>query len=85
MAGASGAGRGFKLVRTDAQHIGREMNSTPQIEPFTDSSEWNGFNWVNVDNEMTKLTENNLIYRAGVEALLRKLAILKTVIQEGGR
>lgn len=85
LAGASGAGRGFKLVRTDAQHIGREMNSASQIEPFADPGEWNGFNWVNVDKEMTKLTENNLMYRAGVEALLRKLAILKTVIQEGGR
>ncbi len=85
LAGASGAGQGFKLVRTDAQHIGPEMNSASQIEPFADPGEWNGYNWVNIDNEMTKLTENNLMYRAGVEALLRKLAILKTVIQEGGR
>ncbi len=85
LAGASGAGRGFKLVRTDAQHIGREMNSTSQIEPFADPSEFNGFNWVNIDNEMTKLTENNLMFRAGVELLIRKIRRIKEVIREGGR
>lgn len=85
LAEASGAGRGFKLVRTDAQHIGREMNSARQIESFADSSEFNGFNWVNIDNEMTKLTENNLMFRAGVELLIRKITRIKEVIREGGR
>ncbi len=85
LAGASGAGRGFKLVRTDAQHIGREMNSARQIESFADTSEFNGFNWVNIDNEMTKLTENNLMFRAGVELIKRKIARIKEVIREGGR
>ncbi len=85
LAGASGAGRGFKLVRTDAQHMGREMNSAQQIEPFVDPSEWNGFNWINIDNEMTKLTENNLMFRAGVELIKRKIARIKEVIREGGR
>ena len=85
LAGASGAGRGFKLVRTDAQHIGREMNSARQIESFADTSEFNGFNWVNIDNEMTKLTQNNLMFRAGVELIKRKIARIKEVIREGGR
>ena len=55
------------------------------IETFEEKGEWNGYNWVNIDKEMTKLTENNLIYREAVETLLRKIALIKEVIKEGGR
>jgi flagellar basal-body rod protein FlgB len=40
---------------------------------------------VNIDTEMTKLTENNIMYRTTVEMLLRKMTILKQAITEGGR
>jgi flagellar basal body rod protein FlgB len=40
---------------------------------------------VNIDREMTKLTENDLMYRTATEALLRKITLLKEVIREGGR
>ena len=40
---------------------------------------------VDIDKEMTKLAENNLMYKTGVEALLRKLAALKHAIIEGGK
>jgi flagellar basal body rod protein FlgB len=55
------------------------------IEPYEEQGEWNGYNWANIDSEMTKLTENNLVYRTAVEALLRKMSLLKEVIREGGR
>ncbi len=72
------------LVRTNPKHIDLKMG--PQgIEPFEEKSEWNGYNWINIDKEMTKLTENNLMYRVTVETLLRKIAIIKEVIKEGGR
>ena len=45
----------------------------------------NGINCVDIDKEMTKLAENNLMYKTGVEALLRKLAALKHAIIEGGK
>ena len=45
----------------------------------------NGVNCVDIDKEMTKLAENNLMYRTGVEVLLRKLAALKYAIIEGGK
>jgi flagellar basal body rod protein FlgB len=45
----------------------------------------NGVNCVDIDKEMTKLAENNLMYRTGVEVLLRKLAALKHAIIEGGK
>ena len=75
----------LNLVRTDSQHMGFNMNGSPKVESFEDDVEWNGYNWVNIDREMAKLTENNLMYRVSVEALLRKIAILKEVIKEGGR
>lgn len=40
---------------------------------------------VHLDQEMAKLAENQLLFQAGVQALLKKFDGLKTVIQEGGR
>lgn len=40
---------------------------------------------VNIDNEMANLSENNLTYRMSIESLLRKFAMLKHTITEGGR
>jgi len=73
------------LVRTNPRHINMQMNGEQMIEPFEEQGEWNGYNWANIDSEMTKLTENNLVYRTAVEALLRKMSLLKEVIREGGR
>jgi flagellar basal-body rod protein FlgB len=73
-----------RLIRTKSGHMDIEMN-LQGIEPFEEKGEWNGYNWVNIDKEMTKLTENNLIYREAVETLLRKIALIKEVIKEGGR
>lgn len=74
----------MNLTRTNPGHI--NMNMRPQgIETFEEKGEWNGYNWVNIDKEMTKLTENNLMYREAVETLLRKIALIKEVIKEGGQ
>ena len=69
------------LDRTNPEHIGIRMNTQHGVEPFEEKGEWNGLNWVSIDKEMTRLTENNLIYRTTVETLLRKIAILKEVIK----
>ena len=73
------------LVRTNPRHISMQNNGGQMIEPYEEQGEWNGYNWANIDSEMTKLTENNLVYRTAVEALLRKMSLLKEVIREGGR
>ena len=73
------------LTRTDPRHISMQMNGDQMMETFEDQGEWNGYNWANIDTEMTKLTENNLVYRTAVEALLRKMNLMKEVIREGGR
>lgn len=74
----------IQLNRTHSGHIGMKMVGAQQVEPFEDDGEWNGFNWINIDREMTKLIENNLQYRTATEVLLRKIAIMKEVIR-GGR
>jgi flagellar basal-body rod protein FlgB len=76
---------GFNLVKTHKGHIDMGGNASGRIEPFEEDGEWNGFNWVEIDREMTKLMENNLMYRTAIESLLRRLNTLKTVIREGGR
>jgi len=75
----------INLARTNAKHIGLGTNSANSIEPFEEKGEWNGYNWVDIDKQMTKLAENNLRYRTATETLLRKIAIMKEVIREGGR
>ncbi|MBW1728340.1 MAG: flagellar basal body rod protein FlgB [Deltaproteobacteria bacterium] len=74
----------LNLTRTNPGHIHMNMRNQG-VETFEEKGEWNGYNWVNIDKEMTKLTENNLMYRQAVETLLRKIALIKEVIKEGGQ
>ncbi|MEA1949374.1 MAG: flagellar basal body rod protein FlgB [Thermodesulfobacteriota bacterium] len=74
----------LNLIRTNPGHINMNMRHQG-IETFEEKGEWNGYNWVHIDKEMTKLTENNLMYREAVETLLRKIALIKEVIREGGQ
>lgn len=73
------------LLKTDPRHIGPATNEMSQPEIFEEEGQWNGYNWMNVDQVVIKMTENNLIYRTVTEALLRKIALMKEVIREGGR
>jgi flagellar basal-body rod protein FlgB len=73
------------MVRTHPAHLSVNMKPVEQLEIQEENGQWNGLNRVNMDKEMTRLMENNLMYRTTVETLLRKLSILKEVIKEGGR
>jgi len=75
----------MSLVQTDSGHMGPPAGTLSRTEVVEEEGEWNGYNYMNVDQVMTKLTENNLIYRTAAEALLRKIAIMKEVLREGGR
>jgi flagellar basal-body rod protein FlgB len=75
----------ISLSRTHPGHMEVEMNPEGPVKPFEEEGEWNGYNWVNIDREMVKLMENNLVHRTAVELLLRKIVALKEVIREGGR
>jgi len=85
MAQALGSESKTALATTHSGHIGHNAGSEPETEPFEEDGEWNGFNWMSIDKVMNKMTENNLIYRTATETLLRKIAIMKEVIREGGR
>ncbi|MCK4389071.1 MAG: flagellar basal body rod protein FlgB [Desulfobacterales bacterium] len=65
------------LARANPRHFGSKVFYP---EPSLSSADS-----VDIDKEMSKLAENNLRYRASVEALLRKLSMLKFAITEGGR
>lgn len=85
LAKATEPDHGIQLKRTDPGHILLGESKGYGIDPHEERGEWNGYNWVHVDREMTKLMESNLRYRATADILLKKIAILKEVIQEGGR
>ncbi len=72
------------LTKTHADHLGLQSGAS-SVSSFEEEGQFDGLNWVDMDNEMKKLTENKLIYRTAVEAMLRKITIIKDVIKEGGR
>jgi len=73
-----------KLKTTNPRHISTASASGLDLI-MKEAGNWNGINYVDIDQEMVKLTENNLLYRSTVEILLRKLSTLKEVLREGGR
>jgi len=72
------------LRRTDPAHF-KLSNSSVPIRLSEDKGKWNGYNWVNIDREISRLIENNLNYRIYVDTLLKKITLIKEVIKEGGR
>ena len=77
--------KALSLSKTDPRHMDLGTGGAVSGEIFDVKGNWNGFNRVDIDREITKLTENNLIYRSAVESLLRKVNLLKEVIREGGK
>lgn len=85
MTKALNASQRMDLTKTNSGHMGPAPGSLSSADIVEEEGEWNGYNWMNVDQVMTKLTENNLIYKTAAEALLRKIAVMKEVLREGGR
>lgn len=67
------------LRKTHPQHfpepVGREW--TTEIETPLNADA------VNIDQEMAKLAENNLMFQAGIHSLMKKFEALKVTISEG--
>jgi flagellar basal-body rod protein FlgB len=76
--------QGGFLTRTNPKHFRRE--SATGADDVMVGRKTGPFDMdpVNIDVEMTHLAENNLQYKTSAELLLRKLAILKNAIIEGG-
>jgi len=75
----------IRLFRTKPKHLNMDKESEVVVEVSEENRFFNNTNGVDIDREMVKLAENNLMYRTGVEILLRKLSILKYTITEGGK
>jgi flagellar basal-body rod protein FlgB len=73
------------LSRTDARHLADVSGPGGTVEIHDDPGSFDGLNWVGVDKEMKKLMENKLVYQTAVEAMMRKITIIKDTIREGGR
>ena len=74
----------ISVQKTHPQHF-PEPGSAPGKESGLAASVETGSSGVNIDQEMTKLAENNLQYQSAVQALTKKLETIKYVISEGGR
>ena len=85
MAQALKSEKNMGLASTNPRHIDEVKNVAQKAMSYEETEGWNGFNSVNIDKEMNKLIENNLMHRAAIEALLRKITLLKDVIREGGQ
>ena len=73
------------MAQTDPRHLGTAPDGMKGVDVTEEEGEWNGFNWVNIDKEMTRLVENDLLFRTASEILIRKIGLLKEIIREGGR
>lgn len=77
LAGAMEGASGLFLKTTHPQHLTGGIEGPPERTFSLDG--------VRLDHEMAKLAENQLMFQAGIQALLKKFESLKTVIQEGGK
>jgi flagellar basal-body rod protein FlgB len=69
------------LEKSHARHLPAEDPPFPQdfsAEVETDS----GSEEVDIDQQMAKLAENNLMFQAGIQALIKKFEALKNTISE---
>lgn len=77
-----GSGR---LDRTHSGHMKHQSEKMIyQGESRTNPADPHNPDSVNIDTEMTSLISNNGMYKTSVEMLLRKIAILRQSINEGG-
>ena len=73
------------VSRTDSAHIG-PFETAPRGEVEFDyfSLPNKDGNSVDMDHEMSKLAENQLLYRATTKIYSKRMALIKYAIQEGG-
>ncbi len=73
------------IERTNANHLGA-FEDAPRGEVEFDyfSLPNEDGNSVDLDHEMSKLAENQLLYRATTKVYNKRMALLKYAIQEGG-
>jgi flagellar basal-body rod protein FlgB len=69
------------LEKTHAKHLPAEDPPFPQ-DFSADVEKDAGSGEIDIDQQMAKLAENNLMFQAGVQALIKKFEALKNTISE---
>ena len=69
----------LRMVRTNARHM-PVYDSSGRVRPEVVSG-----GEVDIDRQMAKLAENNLLYNAMIQLLGRKYRAIRETITEGGR
>ena len=78
-------GASSNMKMSDPRHIDAMPNGRAQVETIEAPAWSEDGNSVNPEEEMAVMVSNNLVYNASVEALSRKLALLKYAASDGGR
>jgi flagellar basal-body rod protein FlgB len=76
---AMDSGQSGNLTRTDPRHYAGGLPAGASEAAHVEVSSQT----MNIDQEMTRLAENNIQYRTSLEMLLRKMSMVKTAITEG--
>ncbi len=81
----AGSRDGLNLAVTDKNHIGPSDNAvkqmTPEVFEEPDAAKSNGNN-VNIDKEMTKLAENQIMYNAIAQLMTKRGSTLRSAVTE---
>ncbi|OAQ20704.1 flagellar basal body rod protein FlgB [Thermosulfurimonas dismutans] len=76
-------GEEMPLKMTHARHI---SNSPREVQAqIVEPEEVGTPNNVSLEEEMSKLMENHLLYQATVEALIKEIGLMREAITEGGK
>jgi flagellar basal-body rod protein FlgB len=77
------------LKRTNPKHFshysGNGLYGKSNFKLETQSSAHSQTNQLNIDKEMSKMVQNNLLYESAVRLLSKKFGALRTAIEEGRR
>lgn len=73
----------ISLRKTHPQHFPEPGSSVMTTDWSSEIETQTSEEGVNIDQEMAKLAENNLMFQAGVQSLVKKFEALKITISEG--
>jgi len=76
--------KSIKLEKSEPGHIsGNGYRMENSINPYQIVREYGKPNELNIDTEMAKMAQNNLMYEASTRLLSKKFELLKAVITSG--
>ena len=81
----AGSPAGLKMNKTSNMHIASGAGRSAVKIDRSDAAVRVDGNNVDQNMEMTRLSENSIIYNTAAELLSRKLKLLKLAIEEGGK